>query len=165
MLQEPPRILAITPGTRYLGIAAFRGPHLLDWEVKGVAGKTPAEKRIAVRRILLDLIEQYLPDALVLKRLHPSRSSERLNDFVRQIKVLARPRGVKVYQYSLRDLKDALCPGAGANKRRLAEALAAMYPAMTYDLQRETRSGRAYRIRAFEAVGLAVLCWEHIENE
>ena len=69
MPKEPPRILAVNPGSRYMGIAAFRGPELLDWGVKVVRGKTPQEKLAGVRIILLDLLLSYQPDVLAIKRL------------------------------------------------------------------------------------------------
>ena len=77
MPKKPPRILAVNPGSRYIGIAVFRGPELLDWGVKVVAGKTPSGKLGSVRAILRDCVERYDPDVLVIKRLHRSRSSRR----------------------------------------------------------------------------------------
>ncbi len=164
MPKEPPRILAVNPGSRYLGIAAFRGPELLDWGVKVITGKTPTEKLKTARQILASLIGQYRPDVLAVKRLHRSRSSPQLNGLVRQIKTLARRRGIRVREYSIQDVKDALCPDTRANKRRLAGVLAAMYPALAYDLERETQNRNPYRVRSFEAVALAAVCWQQIEN-
>ena len=165
MPKEPPRILAVNPGSRYLGIAAFRGPELLDWGVKVVTGKTPTEKLKAARQIIVALIGQYVPDVLVVKRLHPSRSSRQLNELVGQIKSLSKRRGIKLKEYSIEDVKDALCPGARTNKRKLASILATRYPALIYDLDREQQSRNAYRVRMFEAVALAAVCWQRIENK
>jgi Holliday junction resolvasome RuvABC endonuclease subunit len=165
MPKEPPRILAVNPGSRYVGIAAFRGPELLDWGVKVVTGKTPREKLKAARKIIVALIGQYVPNLLVLKELHPSRSSRQLNRLVREIKSLSKRRGIKMREYSIQDVKDALCPGAKVSKRKLAELLAAMYPALAYDLEQETQHRNPYRIRMFEAVALAVICWQKIENK
>lgn len=165
MHKEPPRILAINPGTRYIGIAAFRGPELLDWGVKVVAGKMPRKKVEAARVIILDLIEQYLPDALAIKRLHPSRSSRPLDELARMIEALARQRGLTVCQYSIQELQNSLYPDAKPNKRKLAGVLAAMYPALVHDLHRETESRNPYRVRMFEAVALAVVCYQQLENK
>jgi Holliday junction resolvasome RuvABC endonuclease subunit len=164
MHKEPLRILAVNPGTRYLGVAIFRGPEILDWGVKVVGGKTPAEKRKAARLILLELIDQYYPDALAVKRLHPSRSSPCLNELVGQMKILSRRRGLKIYQYSIQEVKDSLAVGNKTNRRKLATLLAAMYPALIYDLQQESQNRNPYRMRMFEAVALAIVCYQQLEK-
>ena len=79
MPKAEPRILAINPGSRYLGMAAFRGPELLDWRVKETSGKGPRPKLETTRIIVRRSIQRYDPDVLVIKRLHPSRSSQGLN--------------------------------------------------------------------------------------
>jgi hypothetical protein len=56
-------------------------------------------------------------------------------------------------------------PGSKLNKRKLAELLAAMYPALVYDFQREAENRNPYRVRMFEAVALAAVCWQEIENK
>lgn len=165
MQKEPPRILAVNPGSRYLGIAAFRGPELLDWGVKVITGKTPTEKLKTARTIIVALIGQYVPNVLVIKELHPSRSSRQLDGLVRQLKSLSERRGIKLREYSIQDVKAALCPDARSNKRKLANILAAMYPALTYDLEQETQNRNPYRVRMFEAVALAAVCWQQIENK
>lgn len=165
MPKEPPRILAVNPGSRYIGIAAFRGPELLDWGVKVVIGKTPRDKVRAARLIVAGLIEQYCPDVLALKQLHCSRSSRQLNQVVGEITNLAGRRRLKVRQYSIQELQAAFCPNAKSNKRKLAAVLAAMYPALAYDFQREAENRNPYRVRMFEAVALAAVCWQEFENK
>ena len=164
MPKKPPRILAVNPGSRYIGIAVFRGPELLDWGVKVVGGKTPSGKLGCVRAILRDCVERYDPDVLSIKRLHRSRSSPRLRDLTRKLIALSRRRGIKVYQYSIRDLECALCPAGRANKRKLAEALVTTYPALVHELQREKQHRNPYHIRMFEAVALGAACCQQIEN-
>jgi len=61
------KILAINPGTRYLGIAVFEGQELLDWRVKVIKGKWSKDKQhktLAVARLFMD---QYEPDVLAIK--------------------------------------------------------------------------------------------------
>src|SRR5262249_5104148 len=52
MCQEPPVILAINPGTRYVGFAMFRGPELVDWGLRVITAKTPRGKVKAAGAIL-----------------------------------------------------------------------------------------------------------------
>ena len=164
MPKNPPRILAVNPGSRYISIAVFRGPELLDWAVKVVSGRTPSGKLESVRAILRDCVDRYDPDVLSIKQLHRSRSSRRLNDLVKTIKQLCRRRGLKVYQYSIQDLEGVLCPAGRANKRKLAELLTTTYPALAHELQREKQHRNPYHIRMFEAVALGAACCQQIEN-
>lgn len=165
MYHEPLRILAVNPGGRYLGIAAFRGPELLDWGVKSVSGDTLRQRLAAASDILLDLTNQYKPDALAIKALHDNRSSPRLDRLIEQIEELARRKKIKLRRYSIQALKDLLCPGAKINKRKLAEHLVAMYPALAYDLEREKEHKNPYRVRMFEAVALGTVCYQHLEDK
>jgi Holliday junction resolvasome RuvABC endonuclease subunit len=164
MPKKPLIILAVNPGTRYLGFSAFRGPELLDWGVKVVSGKTRSRKLGSIQVILHDCLQLYAPDALAIKQLHPSRSSQGLNELVKQIKAFSRRRGLKVYQYSIQDIKDTLCPKMKTNKRKLAETLATMYPILAHDLHCEQENKNPYRIRMFEAVALGAVCYQQLEK-
>jgi hypothetical protein len=164
MPKEPPRILAVNPGSRYIGIAVFRGSELLDWGVKVVGGRTPSGKLGCVRAILRDCIERYDPDVLSIKRLHRSRSSPRLRDLTRKIIVLSRRRGIEVHLFSIRDLEGAHCAETTKNKRKLAEAVVSMYPALTHALQHEKANKNPYHIRMFEAVALGIVHSQQSEN-
>lgn len=165
MPKQPLRILAINPGSRYLGIAVFRGPELLDWGVKIVGSRTPVEKRVAIRGILADFVEQYRPNILAIKKLHGSRSSRCLNEIVRQIEAVCSQRRIKIRRYAIGEIKELLCPNRKINKRALAGILAHKYPALLYDLERESKNQNPYRVRMFEAVALAAVCWQQIENK
>ena len=146
-------------------MAAFRGPEILDWGVKVVCGQTPAEKRKAARLIVGSLIEQYCPNVLVIKRLHHSRSSRHLDEIVRQIEDSCSRHRIKIRRYSIQELEAALCPKAKITKRTLAGILANAYPALLYDFQRESQNRNPYRVRMFEAVALATVCWQQIEKK
>lgn len=159
MTKEPPRILAINPGSRYIGFAAFRGPELLDWGVRVISAKTPRGRIRVAGQILKDAIERFQPDTLAVKRLHSSRTStslERLTDSIREI---ARRRKLKIYQYSITELKRTLCPEAKSNKQKLAQEVAAAYPVLSHELQKEMSNRNPYYLRMFEAVALGIVCY------
>ena len=164
MPKEPARILAVNPGSRYIGFAAFRGPELLDWGVRVIRAKTPRGKLKAAGAILIEAVERFRPDTLAIKRLHRSRSSCCLNDLTNGIKQFSRRRKLQVRQYSIGQLKNALCPEVKANKRQLAEHVAATYPVLAHDLQKEKNNRNPYYLRMFEAVALGVVCYQHLEK-
>lgn len=164
MPKEPTTILAVNPGSRYVGFAAFRGPDLLDWGVRVSRATTPRGRVNTVSSILSEAIERFHPDTLAVKALHPSRSSPALDNLTDSITELARRRRIRVCPYSISQLKIALLRETNGNKRRLAERVVALYPVLAHDFQSETSNVNPYHIRMFEAVALGVVCYRHIDE-
>jgi len=162
MKKEVCRILAVNPGSRYVGYAAFRGPELLDWGVRVIRAKTSLGKRRAAQAMLVEWIERYDSDALVMKALHRNRSSQRLDHLARAMSQLAEHRKLSVAQYSIGQLKEVLCPEGKANKRQLAEQIAATYAVLARDFQREVANRNPYYLRMFEAVALGVVGYRQL---
>jgi len=163
MSQEPPRILAVNPGSRYLGFAAFRGPELLDWGVRVIRAPSPRGKLRVGTVILRELIDRFQPEVLAVKGLHPHRSSTGLNQLASSIKKLSRQRRLHVQPYSIEQLKAALCAAEKTNKRLLAEQVAAQYPVLRHDFEKERANRNPYYLRMFEAVALGMVCYERRE--
>ena len=111
------KILAINPGTRYLGIALFQGLELREWRVKVVNGKGAKEKAQKVQSIVLSFFDLYDPALLAIKKLNPSRSSSNLNKIVGNMKELSKRKGIRVYEYSIKDMEMFLSPEERINKR------------------------------------------------
>jgi Holliday junction resolvasome RuvABC endonuclease subunit len=164
MPKETPRILAINPGSRYIGFAAFRGPELLDWGVRVISARTPRGRVRVAGHSLKEAIARFQPDTLVVKWLHSSRSSTSLDRLTGAVRELARRRRLKLREYSITDLKNALCSEARGNKRRLAAAVAAMYPVLSRDFQKEMANRHPYYLRMFEAVALGIVCYRRTEE-
>lgn len=159
MPKESPRILAINPGSRYIGFAAFRGPDLLDWGVRVNSANTPRGRVRIAGQFLNDAIERFQPDTLAVKRLHSSRTSTPLDRLTHSIRKVARRRRLKVHEYSITELKNALCSEAKGNKRQLAAEVAAVYPVLSRDFQKEMANRHPYYLRMFEAVALGIVCY------
>jgi len=157
MPKKPLKIIGINPGTRYLGIAAFEGPELMDWRIKALGGKWSKEKMKRAMGIISDFIERYEPTVLAIKRLHPSRSSRNLKKLVEKIKKLARSRRLRVFQNSIKDLESFFNPEEKMNKKRLAEVIASEYPVLLHELSKEKRNKNAYHTRMFDAVALGMM--------
>ncbi|MFH1970880.1 MAG: crossover junction endodeoxyribonuclease RuvC [Patescibacteria group bacterium] len=165
MLKKPLTILGINPGTRYLGVAVFQGPDLRDWRIKALQGKFSKEKLDKFLKIIVDLIEQYHADVLAIKKLHPSRSSSNLNSLASKIISLSKRKGLKVYQYSIKDVKNFFSPNDKTNKKKLAESMAMKYPDLLAELNREKTIRNPYYLRMFEAVALGSICLYQIDKQ
>ena len=166
MLRKPVRIIGINPGTRYMGIAVFHGTELLDWGVKNMSGRWSVEKIRKARMILSDLLERYELEVLAMKELHPSRSSRNLNRLVREMKELARRKGLSVHQYPIKEM-ERFFQGARedrVNKKKLAELAASRYPILAHEAHREKTINNPYYIRMFEAVALGSVCLHQLDG-
>jgi hypothetical protein len=68
-----------------------------------------------------------------------------------------------VCQYSIGEMKHAFSPEP-TSKRELARQVAAMYPVLTHDLNRESQNRHAYYLKMFKAMALGVVCYWHLEE-
>ena len=158
MHAETHNILAVNPGVRYLGIAIFRGLELRDWRVR-TFGRTPMPRKLnAVATLLSEIIGRHAIDGLVMKRVHPSRSSGNLARVAETIRTLARTRGISYREFTIEELKRLLSPGRILNKLHLMEEAAARYPFLFTEMEREQRHKNPYLVRMFEAVALGIVC-------
>jgi hypothetical protein len=155
-------ILAVNPGTKYLGLAAFQGSDLVYWGVKVLKGKWSREKMRNIEGILLDLIAQHDITVLTLKKPHSSRSSRNLNCLVAAVERLARKKRLKVRFYSLSDLKDFLALGMKINKIDLAGMAVARYQFLIHQLEKEKKNKHPYFTRMFEAIAAGILAFNRI---
>ena len=157
-------ILAINPGAKYLGLAVFRGPELRDWRIKVTKGKWSNEKYRKIMEILSGFIDQYGTDVLAVKRLNPSRSSPGLDRLVQKIIALADKKGIRVYQYEIKELEAFFDAEGRSNKRKMAEIIASEYPALYCQLDIERDNRNPYYLRMFEAVALGAVCFHQLDN-
>ncbi len=121
-------------------------------------------KRGKVYKILSALIDRYRPNVLAIKKLHPSRCSANLKRLTDEIKIYCARKDMKIFSYSLRDLESSLLPEGKINKKKLAEALAAEYPALSYELKLERHHRQPYFLRLFEGVALGLVCYRQISR-
>jgi Holliday junction resolvasome RuvABC endonuclease subunit len=158
MIRGAIRVIGINPGTRYLGIAIFNGPELMDWRIKVLDGKWSKEKTEKAVGIISDFIERYEPNVLAIKKSHPSRRSENLLRLANRIKESSRRKKMKICQYSIKEIEKFFIEDGKQNKRNLIEKMANLYPMLHYDLMKEQRNRNPYYSRLFEAVALASVC-------
>jgi hypothetical protein len=153
---QSPILLAVNPGTRYLGVALFRRTCLIEWRVKVVKAGGPDEKSAHVATILSTLIEQYQPNILVLKKPHPRRSSVLLDRLTLDITRLGARHELRVYSFTTASVAHLLSPERPASMRALAQHIATEYPMLKQELDAERVARHAYHMRMFEAVGLGM---------
>lgn len=164
MATIPKMVLALNPGTRYLGMAVFYNNQLKDWRTRVLKGPWSKEKLQNTLSIVSAWIEQYEPEILAIKKLHPARSSQSLDALAGKVEQLGLRDGLTVRHYSIKELESFLCNGAPKNKRNLAEAVAANYPELYLELITERSRKNPYHMRMFEAVALGAMCLSELDN-
>jgi len=158
------KILAINPGSRYIGVAVFYGCTLQDWQIKNILGHPEKQKLAKVKNIVLRLIERHEPHIVVLKKLHPSRASIHLKKIANLIEKLAYQRKIRIRNYSIKQVKELIINDKPKNKARLAEVLANRYPDLMREFKKDILSKNHYHIRMFEAVALGTICCDQLNN-
>ena len=161
---SPYKIIAVNPGSRYLAIAVFDSAKLSEWRLKNMHGEVAKHKLVKAKKILAAFVERYSPNILVIKKLHPARSSAMLQAMAIGIIAYCRRQGMSVFSYSIQDLKSALAGSVKINKRELSKILAGEYPELSNELKREQRNRNSYFTRLFEAVALGHVCLNAIGN-
>ena len=163
-MPEALKILAVNPGTRYLGLAVFSGAELSNWEVKVLKGRWSKAKLQRIKEILTEICDTYQPNVLAIKRLHPARESINLHLLALRIREFARKKGMKVCQYSIEEVKNFFLSQGRKNKKGLAEIIASRHPELENELKKEKENKNPYHLRMFEAVALGKICFHQLDK-
>ena len=164
MLKKPLKILGLNPGSKYLSLAILQRADLRYWAIKVLPGKWSKEKLEQAKEILSNLINRYDLNVLAIKKLHGSRSSKNLNLLTAKIREFSRGRGLRVYEYSLKDLEKFFSPEEKINKKQMAELVASEYPFLFQALEKERKNKNPYAIRMFEAIALGNRCFHQLDK-
>jgi hypothetical protein len=156
MLKKPFNILAINPGTRYLGIAFFNDTELREWGIKVIKGKK-------TEGLLLELINRFSINVVTLKKLHPSRTSPALRTLVSSIGQIAKGHNLPLYDFSIGEIKEELLTPDQKNKTALMQEVALRHPFLFQEMQREEKNRNPYLIRMFEAIALGIVCFNRLD--
>ena len=164
MQREQLRILAINPGSRYLGFAVFYGTDLREWRVRAMRQDSFQEKVKDVRALMSEIVSRYGVNTLATKKLDPFRSSKELQNLITRIKDAGKAIGLKVSEYSISEVKSHFFPRVRANKRQLMEDVVSRYPFLFHELERAQNGKHPYFIRMFEAIAVGVVCCSKLES-
>ena len=156
-------VLAIIPSTKYLGVAIFIDTDLRDWFVKSIPNTSIKGKSEYVIEFISGLIERFNINVLAVKKLHPARQSKNLSDLVSKIKGVEKKINVSVSEFSLQAIEQFLIKGK-LNKKKLSEEVAAMYPVVFHEHEREKKNRSRYLTRMFEAIALGIVCFNQLDN-
>ena len=164
MRQKEIRTLAVNPGSRYVGVAVYHGPELIDWGVRSIRETSDEDKMERLKSILVEISETHGINCLVIKSLHPARSSDYLRQLTGSLKEWAKDKHHVIREYTIKEVEAFLLPSGRLNKNLLMEGVAAIHPFLFPELDGERRNRNPYMVRMFEAVALGMRCLGEMEN-
>jgi len=160
MPKSKSKILAIDPGTKYMGVALLDNGALIDCGVKVIKNRrSPHEILWACRRIILRIIRDFQPDILVFEKTFfaQNRNTALLNVLGDEIRNIGRRKGLQVLSYAPSTMKKAICGNGRASKEEVARVVASKYPELRVFLTQDRKWKERYHQNMFDAVALGII--------
>jgi crossover junction endodeoxyribonuclease RuvC len=154
------RILAIDPGTKHMGVALLDNGALIYGGVKVIRSRrSPHEIIQTCRKIILRLIRDYRPQALVVEKTFFSnnRNSALLNVLFDEIKNIGKRKKLPVIGYAPNTVKKATCGDGRASKEEVARVVIARYPELKVYLTQDRKWKESFHYNMFDAVALGMM--------
>jgi Holliday junction resolvasome RuvABC endonuclease subunit len=152
-------VIAIDPGTRYWGVTVFQGKDIIISMVKTFSTKGSVKDRTkASKMALLNLFDKYILDILVIEKpfFFWSKQSRFLNKIIEEVKKSAKKQGMKVFEYSSRTARKAVCNDGKAGKKDAAKIICSIYPELKGYLNQDRRYKESYWEPMFDSVSLGI---------
>jgi len=153
-------IIAIDPGTRYWGITVLESKNIVISIVKTFKTKGSTKHRIQeAKNVFLSLLDKYVPHILVIEKpfYFWSKQSNCLNKIIEELKNTAKKQKMKVYVYSPRTVRKAVCNDGNTSKQDAAKVICSVYyPELKIYLNQNKKYKEIYWGHMFDSVGLGV---------
>ncbi|HHT9126722.1 MAG TPA: crossover junction endodeoxyribonuclease RuvC [Candidatus Brocadiia bacterium] len=163
--KRPTKILAISPGTREMGVAVLEGSSLIYFGVKTLRrGKLPDRVLRQGGRIVERLIDEYDPQVLALEKTFyaGSKRSSILHVFCKEIMAVAKEKGINFFEYPPTMVRKIVCGDGMATKKETARVIVNRFPELSeYLIEPKWYSERQrerYWMNMFDAVAVALAC-------
>lgn len=166
---NPPRILALDPGTKEMGIALMEGFDLIDYRVKTFRNeRKPHELLGQAKHIMVQLLEEAEPDVVVIEKpfFAGTKRSALLTFLVQELRARVSAGSVTLREYGPRQVREILLGNPKATKRDVARYVIGQFP----ELKQHFHPGDFWKEKhwshVFDAVALGVanLCGRHAHD-
>jgi Holliday junction resolvasome RuvABC endonuclease subunit len=164
-------ILGIDPGSRYMGVAAIRGEHLLGCGVHVLKnGRKPYDLLGQARTVIVEYIEQHAPDVIAIERplLKPTKRAALVSVLTDELRSRSRALGIHVVTISVRDVRRAVTGNEAAKKIEVARKLVERFPELLSRLPVPPRRAALglrpkdrYWLHLFDALAAACATYLH----
>jgi Holliday junction resolvasome RuvABC endonuclease subunit len=153
------RVLAIDPGTRYMGVAVLDGTKLAYYGVKTLSNrKLPHDILIEGRKTIRSLIEDFKPGTLAVEKTFfaNNRNSALLNVFADEIVATGKRKGLRVKLLAANVVRKEICKNGWATKREVAQEVCHRFPELVPYLSSDRRWKEEFYLNMFDAVALGI---------
>ena len=151
-------ILAIDPGTKHMGFAAFEGIELVDYGVKTIRQGSEVIILDHLEEIISRLLKEKQPDYFVLERNTFSQIKQniRLTLAISKMKHIAKKCGVLVYEYDPRTIRKEICNDGNASKIRVAQTIVTSFDELKVYIQSDKVWVLRYNLNLLDAVAIGM---------
>jgi crossover junction endodeoxyribonuclease RuvC len=161
MTKKPkPRILAIDPGTRHIGIAVLQGPDLVYHGVLTMPyRRAPEAVRRNTRVLLRQLLGDFRPTVLAVEEnsIGSNRARSLLHAVVSETQKIGRRERIEVVSKTASTVKKLVTGNGRASKEEVARACARCYPELKAYLRQTAKWRTQYHGNMLDAVALGLV--------
>ncbi len=153
------RVLAIDPGTHYIGVAVLDGAKLAYYGVKTLSHrKSPHDILMEGRKLIRELIDDFKPKTLAVEKTFfaNNRNSALLNVFANEIVAIGKRKGLRVKLLAANVVRKELCRNGWATKREVAQEICHRFPELMPFLSSDRRWKEDFYLNMFDAVALGI---------
>jgi crossover junction endodeoxyribonuclease RuvC len=154
------RILAIDPGTRFMGVAFLDGGKLVYHTVKVIAkGDSPQRTLQRARDAVVRVIDDFEPEIVAVERtfFNQNRNTALLNVLFYEIRSLARRRRLAFVSYAPSTIKKFICGNGRAGKKQVATVVVSRFPELKVYLTQDRAWKERFHQNMFDAVALGIM--------
>ncbi len=158
-MKQNNRILAIDPGTHYIGVAVLDGMKLTYYGVKSLSNrKSPHDTLTEGRKVIHALIDDFKPKKLAVEKTFfaNNRDSGLLNVFADEIVAIGKRKQLRVTSLAANVVRKEICGSGWATKRDVAQEVCRRFPELVPYRSSDRRWKEEYFYNMFDAVALGV---------
>jgi crossover junction endodeoxyribonuclease RuvC len=158
------RILAIDPGTRFMGIAFLDDGKLVYHTVAVIpTGHSPHQTLQRARDAVVRLIDDLEPSVVAVERtfFNQSRHTALLNVLFDEIRSVARRRRLAFVSHAPSTIKKFTCGNGRADKKQVATVVVARFPELKVFLTQDRAWKERFHQNMFDALALAMMVNSH----
>ncbi len=157
----PNKLLAIDPGTRFMGIALLENGKPVYYGVRVIKNNVrfPHERLRQARRIVLRLINDFHPSTLAIEKTFFSnnRNVALLNVLAEEIKAVGKRKGLNVVSLAPSTVRKLICGNGNAKKAEVARVVVAKHPELKVYLSQDRKWKERYWQNMFDAIALGMV--------
>jgi crossover junction endodeoxyribonuclease RuvC len=160
MYTQHRRILAIDPGTRFMGIAFLDDGKLIYHTVAVIPkGRSPHQTLQRARDAVVRLIDDLEPSIIAVERtfFNQSRHTALLNVLFDEIRSLAKRRHLAFVSHAPSTIKKYTCGNGRADKKQVATVVVARFPELKVFLTQDRAWKERFHQNMFDAVALGMM--------